>query len=575
MKDELSVYYRYRMFEKEFLPLLNFCEDQEKKILGKRTILNKAKCHQEIIRLYEKYRLAVRESWKMIYASDEEYNKMAKNTGLLLQGQSVCAETDIQWMVEQFFFWLSMSIIYVIMMYKGEENESVATDESNKARDQMHKMMARIDEEGPRKIKKQVFDKTKNKKEEQIADNNVDYIKQIEKDKQSKSQEGLDNSVLWAEENKNKLDNLFNRMRDIEIDYEKYAEVVNPSVDFDKYGDKWAALSKEARSQLNEIKTYINHFSKQSKSNEPLGFESERKLDESRKALDLFTDYTDSMNMLMLHLDQKAHGKAYSIDDYLKEMESTITKRKQFVSVYNSINYVPPKQPIEKTITKSDMTGLSDDPLEYFVKNHDEKPGYQDIKADRFSSTKLFTSEKPLRSFLIIAVLIVVFFNIIAFIPGKKPYTGSSNKIYAASYDEYNYLLVFNSSHTMALCRYRESPTTASGYKGRRTYYEYDATCYNRIGPISICPRLSLFFWKNIIIGQKDNAAKIHLSAFRNDFLGGEKDSVYGSYDEVLIDHGYGIEIGKLCFFEITDSTERKYAVSVWNIFNEFASQVS
>ncbi|QUC66120.1 hypothetical protein [Aristaeella hokkaidonensis] len=382
-------------------------------------------------------------------------------------------------------------------------------------------------------------------------------------------------SVQSVEGIKNKFDNLIKRMHEIETDYEKYAEVENPFVDFGNYGDKWAALAKEARSQLIAIKMYINSDNQQSKSNEPLGFESVYKLRDIRNALVLFTDYTDSMRMLMLHLDQKAHGKTYSIDDYLKELESTIAKRKRAVSAYNNIDYVLPNKPIKKTIAKSNTTGLSDEPLEYFVRN-DEKSIHQDNKANTsVGSTKAASKDNSLRRFLLIAVLIVVLFNAIAFISGKKTYTGTSQKIYATSYEGYDYLLIFNSSSTMSVCQYREDPKTVSGFYGKRTYYNYDAICYNRIGPISICPQLSLFFWNNIIIGQNDTAAKIHFTAFRNDFLECKSDAVSGSFNEVIIDHGYGIDLGKLHFTEITDYAEKKYAVSVWNAFNEYAEKVS
>ena len=147
MKDDLSVYNTYRAFEKELLPKLNDVQEKRKAILSKKTLFNKRKCSLDIVTLYDRYRTEVTESWRTIYSSDEEYNQTANNIESLLQGNSICAGTDMQRKTEQFFLWLSMSLTHVIMMHAGKEKESVATEESDQALSRMRNMMAKIDEE--------------------------------------------------------------------------------------------------------------------------------------------------------------------------------------------------------------------------------------------------------------------------------------------------------------------------------------------------------------------------------------------------------------------------------------------
>ena len=246
MKDDNFVLQIYRMFVKDTLPILNTVEDEEKRILGTMGLFNKKKCQLQIAHIYEGYYKLVHTAWAQLYSLDEEFDNTVKGISVLMQGKSLYAKTDVQKLVEQFFFTLSMVITPIMLHYNGQQKKAIADQQSDVARKMMHEMMEKIEQ-----LSSSAFanatDQPKPKSPEPIVQS-----KSVSPTNNSTSQPHM--AVIKAEKSPEEIAKIMNQLADCQRDaYKQFADYDVPVEELEISSTTHNILKKAGVKTISEI----------------------------------------------------------------------------------------------------------------------------------------------------------------------------------------------------------------------------------------------------------------------------------------------------------------------------------
>lgn len=151
----------------------------------------------------------------------------------------------------------------------------------------------------------------------------------------------------------------------------------------------------------------------------------------------------------------------------------------------------------------------------------------------------------------IVVVVLAAVYLLLAWHPAIKvqPFRAPEDKIFTGFYiDGYNYILKFSSAIDLSIYQYRVNSNDE--IYGKRTDYTFSGKYYNHLfGNVYFYPEFTLLFWKNFLISDGLDYARIHMDAQRNWALNARFEPTYGGFtDEVRqIDDVY-IRMGPISF---------------------------
>lgn len=121
MKKDSEIIGLYNAFKDRILPQLNITYEAEKAELKKINLFNKKKIYKRISVLYNAFYKVVHSSWQTIYSTSEEFNYVftKKRDEMMYGKRSLENETDVAFVVEQFFMSLDAAVTSIIGYYDG------------------------------------------------------------------------------------------------------------------------------------------------------------------------------------------------------------------------------------------------------------------------------------------------------------------------------------------------------------------------------------------------------------------------------------------------------------------------
>lgn len=123
MMDDLYVLEKYVQFIVGPFTELDRLQENEKTLLGKMNFLNKGRTIHSIWWSYDHYRNSLRFEWEKIYFGEMHSYETQDNWELLSKGGTLYAKTEVQKLVEQFFYRLSVGVLTLTLAYDKNESE--------------------------------------------------------------------------------------------------------------------------------------------------------------------------------------------------------------------------------------------------------------------------------------------------------------------------------------------------------------------------------------------------------------------------------------------------------------------
>ena len=145
MKNDKEIIHNYLEFKRLYLDLFYGMISEERIKLRQINLFNKKAKTAEIISAYQGYVKIVDSYFEDIYSSSTEYQSVIKNSKVLMNGQSLFATTDIQRLVEYFYFCLMTAITYKQIGYDGLMKQSDVDKVFNVSIQKMEEMKEKID----------------------------------------------------------------------------------------------------------------------------------------------------------------------------------------------------------------------------------------------------------------------------------------------------------------------------------------------------------------------------------------------------------------------------------------------